>query len=890
MRWMIVVMVVACSGRAPISEPERPLVPDRPPEAPAFDPPAPTLRLPTHFVPASYKARLAADPALPTFTGEIAIVGELTKRSPVIWLHGRDLKIREAHAERGGMKVKLYAAAPVNDFVELRALQPIDPGPLTVRLDYEGVVGTDVRGLFRNDRGTDQYLMTYFEPIGARRVFPCFDEPDRKTPWTLTLDIPAKLTAVSNTPVESTAAIDPQHVRVVFSTTKPLPTYLVALGVGPFEIVDAGHAASGLPLRLIVPRGTTGQTAFARAALPRVVDYLEGWFGIPFPYPKLDILAVPSMGGGAMEHAGLITADASYVLLDPTKMSWAQRYECVLTLGHEASHQWFGDLVTPPWWNETWLKESFATWMEPKITSAFDPSWHDAMEEISRRNRVLTIDAQVTARQIRQPITNAGEIGETFDGITYGKGGTILRMFEQYIGADAFQRGVRAYLQAHAHGNAAVGDLVGALEKASGKSLTAAFATFLDQPGAPVFELSLVCTAGAAPKLTLAQHRYLKAGSGTAPPTVPWQVPVCLAYDQDGKRGEACTLVSGATEEVELPAKACPRWVMSNAGGLGFYYTSLAADAVTALRDKAWPVLTAAERRVVFDDAREQVTQGKLPVALLMSLVPKLAAGGDRFVLGDAIGSGGIPRGVGQYLTPDLEVLRNTWVRATYGKLARTRGFEPKPADGLDGEVTRALVVPTVAWAGDRALTDRAVVLAARYRDLPQSVRELILPLAANASPLIAAQLRADVVVETDHDLRLTQLAALGAIEDPARADEMFGLALDARIPNEDVVRFLNGSRRGPANRAAIAWMRRHMTELLGRFPKQDTFAPYLTYAFDLCEAEHRNEMVEFLEKSFAPMSGAAKLLRQRIEFTDQCIAQRALVEPSVRAWLKAKR
>ncbi len=893
MRWIAVgvVVLVACSGRAPVPEAHRsPVVPERPPPEPAFDPPAPALRLPTHFVPASYNARLAVDPALPGFTGEIAIIGELTQRSWVIWLHGRQLKVKEAHAERGGIRIQLSAAPVGDDLLELRAREPIERGPLTIRLEYEGVVGADVRGLFRNDRGTDQYLISYFEPVGARRVFPCFDEPDRKTPWTLTLDVPAKLIAVSNTPIERSEPIDPQHVRVAFATTKPLPTYLVAFGVGPFEIIDAGKAASGLPLRLIVPRGTSGQTAFVRASLPRIVDNLEGWFGIPFPYPKLDILAAPSIGGGAMEHAGLITADARYVLLDPAKMSWGQQYESVSVLGHETSHQWFGDLVTPPWWNETWLKESFATWMEPKITSAFDPSWHDEMGEISRRNGVLTIDSQATARQIRQPIKNAGEIGETYDGITYGKGGTILRMFEQYVGADAFQRGVRAYLQAHAHGTAVAADLVSALEQASGKPLAAAFATFLDQPGAPVFDVSLACAAGTAPAVTLTQNRYLKAGSGTAGPTVPWQVPVCLAYDRDGKRADLCSLVSGATAVVALPATSCPRWMMSNAGGLGYYYTALTADTVTVLRDKAWPVLTGAERRVIFEDVRERVTQGALPVALLMSLVPKLAAAGDRFVVRDVVEGSGMPWGVGQQLAPDLEVQRDAWVRKTYGKLARARGFETRPTDGLDDEVTRKLVVPAVAWAGDRALIDRAVVLAARYRDLPQSVRELVLPLAANASPAIAAQIKADVVVETDHDLRTTQLFALGSIEDPARAEAMLGIALESRIPNEDVVQFLYSTRRGPANRAAIAWMRRHMTELLARFPKDDTFAPFLTYAFDLCEAEHRDEMVAFLEKSFGPMSGAAKLLRQRIEFTDQCIAQRALVEPSVRAWLKAKR
>jgi len=885
MRW-ILVLVAACSGGDRVT-PAPPVMPA--PEAPAFDPPAPALRLPTHFVPASYAARLVVDPASPTFTGDIAITGELSQRSPVIWLHGRDLVLGEAHAERGGQRISLTATARDNQLVELRAPAPIDPGTLTIRIEYRGAVAKDVRGLFRNDRGPDAYLVTYFEPVGARRVFPCFDEPAYKTPWTLTLDVPTGMVAVSNTPSEKTQPIDATHTRVTFAPTLPLPSYLIALGVGPFEIVDAGTAKSGAPLRLIVPRGTTALTGFAAKALPRIVDILEGWFASPLPYPKLDILAVPSMGGGAMEHAGLITADASYVLLDPEKMSWSQRRESVLTLGHETAHQWFGDLVTPAWWDDTWLKESFATWMEPKVTGPFEASWHDEQQGVSRRNRALDVDVQVSARKIRQPIAKADEIQETFDGITYTKGGAILGLFERYVGAGVFQTGVRAYLQAHAHGNAVAADLVSAIEAASGKPLAAAFRTFLDQPGAPVFETVLDCTGG-APKVKLAQHRYLKLGSGTPEPTKPWRAPVCIAYDKGAARGEVCKLVEEERTEIELPLRACPKWVMPNAGGLGYYYSALDAGAAAALRDLGWKYLTADERRVVFEDVRGQVVQGTLPVALLMSFVPKLVAGGDRFAIGDALASGGLPKELVRGLAPDLGALVGAWKRTTYGALARKRDFLVRPSDTIDDELTRHRLLATVAWAGDRALVARAVELAKRYRELPQSTRELVLPIAANASAAISTQLVADAVVEPDHDLRLLQLHALAAIEDPVRAQAVRDLALDPRIPNEDAVSFMTAAREGAAAREAIRWFEAHAAAFLARFPKNDTFAPYLVYAFEICDADRRDAAVAFMTEHFGKMPSAGKLLRQRIEGIDQCIAQKKIIEPSLRAWITAKR
>lgn len=897
-------VVWACSG-APSAVPAQP--PTRPapvelakpsPAQPAFDPLLPALRLPTHFVPIAYAATLSLDPAKPTFGGSMAITGELDRRSAVIWLHGRDLAIAEAHAEQGATRVALAVTPRGEDLLEVRPAAPLAKGRWVISLSYTAKVATDVRGLFRNDRGNDGYLFSYFEPVGARRVFPCLDEPGLKAPWTLTLDVPSNLVAVANTPVVSTTALDAGHARVAFATTKPVSTYLVAFGVGPFEVVDVGRAKSGLPLRIITPRGTAGMTGYARGVFPRAVDFLEDWFAIPFPYPKLDLLVVPSLGGGAMEHVGLVTLDASYVVLDPDKMSWVQRRQCALTIGHEIAHQWFGDLVTPSWWDDTWLKESFATWVEPKVLLALEPSWHDELQGTTRRNGALDADVLATARRIRQPITRTDEIGEVYDAITYTKGGALLNLFERYLGPEVFQRGVRDYLRAHADGTAVAGDLIAAFEHASAKPLAKAFATFLDQPGAPVFDVDVQCDGGA--RLRLSQRRYLKVGSGSAAPTEPWHVPVCIAYDRDGTRGELCTMVEAAAAEIALPGKACPRWVMPNAGGLGYYYTALTASAATALRDTGWAALSWAERRVVVEDVRGQVMQGRLPVALLMSFVPKLLAGTDRYALGDALGDrwsgdfagapSGLPLDIATDLAPTLQLRVDTWRRNTYGALARKRGFLAKPGETLDDEAIRNALVRMVAWSGDRTLVASAVTLAKRYRELPQSTRELVLGVAANADPAIAARLRADVVVEQDHDLRTLQLRALGSIQDEKRVTESLALALDPRIRNEDVVWFLAGTQLGAPKRASIRWLELHGAELLARFGKSDTFAPYLVHGVWTCDPAERSRAVALLTKLFGSMGGAAKLTRQKIEAIDQCIAESELVSPSLRAWLTATR
>jgi len=448
MRWVMVLAVVACSSR-PTTKTTAP-----------FDPPKPTLRLPRHFTPASYKATLAIDPEQPGFTGHIEIAGTIDRKSTAIWLNARELTVTRATANGRDVKVTLH-----DELLELRA--PFEAGPVSLVIDYEGKVATSgVRGVFRNEHAGKSYVYTYFEPIHARTAFPCIDEPDRKTPWQLTIETPADNIAVSNTPALETKAIAGGRTRVTFGETKPLPSYLVAFGVGPFEIVDAGKSKTGVPLRLIVPRGEAGRTKYAATAFPRIVDILQNYFEVAFPYPKLDLLVAPTMGSGAMEHAGLITSDAVNVLVDQHP-SWRDRRNVIVTIGHETSHQWFGDLVTPAWFDDVWLKEGFATWMEHKITIAFEPAWHDERAAVSRRNGAFAVDAHASARIVRQKLERPDQIQGTFDGISYTKGAAVIAVFERYIGEEAFRRALRDYFMKYAHGVAAFDDFIASIEKSS---------------------------------------------------------------------------------------------------------------------------------------------------------------------------------------------------------------------------------------------------------------------------------------------------------------------------------------------------------------------------------------------------------------------------------------
>ncbi len=889
-----ILLGVACSNPPPHVAP--------PPTAPPVlvvtvaDEPQPTLRLPRHFTAVSYAARLAIEPSKPTFGGDIAITGDLAKPASVIWLHGKDLAIRSAVARRDRETVPLAVTAKGEDLLEVRAARPLAAGRWILAIAYDGKVTMDaVAGAFHSSIGKDDYVMSNFEPTYARRVFPSLDEPDRKVPWQLTLDVPTGLVAVSNTPIARSAALDATHTRVEFVPTRPLPTYLIAFGVGPFEIVDGGKSKSGVPVRIVTPRGTADRAAYAASITPRLIDFLEAWFAIPYPYPKLDVVVAPAFDNDAMENSGAIFCDPTNSLVDKVHPSQASRHNIAMTIGHELAHQWFGDLVTPAWWDELWLNESFATWMEDKIIRGFDPGAHDEGLEVGVRSGAIHADAGTTARRIREPIVAPGGIIGAFDGITYNKGAAILRMVERTMGEEPFRRGIQAYVRAHADGTATAAGLIAALDTAAGKPIEPVISPLLDQAGIPELAVTLACDP--EPHVTLAQHRFVPPGS-PAPTTNPtWKLPICVVYPRAGKRAEACGLLDGP--ELALPLDgACPAWVMANADGVGYFYTAHTEKAAATLRDQAWPLLSGPERRVVFEDVRAQVLIGKLPIATLMAFVPKLL-GGDRFAVGDALGgygrfapndTTGLPFGIDQAIGPTLRPAVLRWIRDAIGARGRAAGFVRRDTDDYNTEVTSQVLVLAAVRARDPELLKQAVALAEHYRDLPHATRVLVLAAAVDASPALAARLHAAVFGEPDRELRGELLSALGHIHDRKRAFAELDLALDSRLEVGDIGALMFAWDDEDTRANTEAWMRQHVAALMKRLPppNEGSVARYFGGMFTAaCDPARRDEIATFVTATFGPILGADRIVKQQIEKMDQCIRQRAIVEPSVRAWLK---
>ncbi|HSP77431.1 MAG TPA: M1 family metallopeptidase, partial [Myxococcaceae bacterium] len=407
--WAVLSLTLACATQQATA----PRQSEVPAPASTDTPRPPEFRLGTEVRPRAYTVELTVDPEREGFDGVVEVALELSEPTRQLWLHGNGLTVKEATLTAGARTSPARAVTEGEQFLGFLLEEPVGPGEATLRVVYEGRASAkETTGLFRQRDGERWYALTQFQPDDARRAVPCFDEPGFKVPWQLTLRVRPELAAFANTPVESEEVGADGLKTVRFRPTPPLPSYLLAFAVGPFETVDAGPAGSkGAPVRIVVPHGRKAEAEWAAHATPPLVQHLEEYFGLPYPYEKLDVLAIPQpVLFGAMENPGLITFQMPLLLARPEQDSLERQRQFTVVQAHELAHQWFGNLVTLAWWDDTWLNESFATWLAFKVTDAWQPGWNMDAERVRTRHHALQADRLTTARSIRQPVKSEGDI------------------------------------------------------------------------------------------------------------------------------------------------------------------------------------------------------------------------------------------------------------------------------------------------------------------------------------------------------------------------------------------------------------------------------------------------------------------------------------------------
>lgn len=893
MRWSAVLLVAAACGSStrspgPPSGPPAPVAPATTFVAPAGALVDPGVRLPRDLAIARYELTLKLDPGRPTMTGTIAIHGELKSTTGVLWLHGEDLVIGRARATRRGVDDVPLEVVPNTERgkLALRSPVPMVAGPLVVTIDFTATLAeTETAGTFRQKVGEDWYAFTQHEAISARRSFPCLDEPDLKVPWKVTLHVPTALTAVANAPVVSDVALDAQTRAVEFAPTDAIPSYLIAYAVGPFEIVDAGKSASGTPHRIITLRGRASEAAYAAEIMPKITTELEKWFGMPHPFPKLDSISIPAtVGFGAMENPGLVTYRETLLLLPPD--AGAIRKARLMAIGtHEVAHQWFGNLVTPVWWDDIWLNESFASWLPEKVIAALEPTWRHPTDSLDQREEALAIDVLASVRKIRQPIAGEGDIVTAFDRITYAKGAAVLRLWESRLGTARFQAGVRAYLTKHARGNATAADFLIALDAAAPDAgAGAGMATLLDQAGAPRLTATLECPKDGQAGVRLAQERLMAPGAGQVAAT-RWQLPVCVRAGGNGASEEVCATITETTSF--MPLSRCATWVWPNAGGLGYWRTTMTRAGWDSLRRSGWKQLTATERVAVAGDLFAAATAGEVELASALDLVPLLIAEDNRAAM---VAVTRFIRDLAPLVPPAQRKRYAAWVRAQLGRRALALGWLPGPRDQLYQEAVRDQVVSLVATVGEEpGLARAAAKLARDWRKLPDAARGPVLMAAVRARPELADELTADFRAETSRALRGDLADGIASVREPERLQRALALALDPAIDVRDALDVLfTAAYTEETREVAVAFTLANLDALIARLEGETagSLIGVLIGGCDVAAVEGRRALVE---EKLGKILGARRRIDQAFERVATCAARRAAVAPALTRWLSKR-
>ncbi|NDD31006.1 MAG: M1 family peptidase, partial [Proteobacteria bacterium] len=645
------------------------------------------FRLPVDVRPQRHEATLRVDVEARTFEGTIAIDVHQAHESAHLVLHAVDLEVSRARATFNGQTAEAtYRVEPVSQTLIVSFDRPIPAGTFTVHLAWRGRFCDGLRGLYTAGPGL---AATQFEAADARRVFPCFDEPGFKAPWQLTIEAPEAFTVLSNGRVEHAETRDGWQ-KLRFSETPPLPTYLIALAVGRFAKGSGADATSATTESAAgaTPIGTWAVpeklhlTAFAQEVAENVLPRLEAWFGLPYAFGKLDQIGLPDFEAGAMENAGLVTYREVALLLDPAVASLPQQKRVAEVVTHELAHQWFGNLVTMTWWDDLWLNEAFATWMANVIVDQWRPVWNVWRDFDAGKASAMALDAMRSTHPIRGEVRTVDEATESFDLITYEKGGATLRMFERFLGADAFREGVRLYMRRHARGNAVAADLWSALGEASGQPVTRLADAWLEQPGFP-----LVSARVEGSTLHLRQERFF-ARPGEHAPGVTWPVPMVMRYVSQGATHTLRVLFDAPTTEIALEGP--PENIVLNAGATGVYRVALDAPLLEGVRHHL-PALDAAERAQLLSDEWALVRAGLREIGDFLDLLSAFGDETDYAVL-DAV--------VGRLDAIDYRLVAENdraalraFVRRLLGAQLETVGWSG-PADESDGtRLRRAAII-----------------------------------------------------------------------------------------------------------------------------------------------------------------------------------------------------
>jgi puromycin-sensitive aminopeptidase len=843
------------------------------------------LRLPEGVRPTRYDVHLIPDLTAGTFSGEVRIRMELRRARRDVVVHAAELTIEHSSILVGDQTLKTKVTLlRADEAVRFTCQQPIPAGEVELVVRYRGQLNRHLRGLYGATANGKSYAFTQCETADCRRIMPCFDEPSFKARFRVAVTARDGDVVLANNPVESEQALGNGRRVVHFTETPPLSTYLFALAIGPLESSPVRQLGT-VPIRVWHVPGKAHLAAFGLEAAYESLARLQDYFGIPYPYAKLDLVAAPDFEAGAMENAGAVFFRETLLLLDPATVSLPERKRAAEVIAHELAHMWYGDLVTMAWWDDLWLNEAFATWMAYKIIDQWKPEWRMWQGFEHDRAAALGLDALANTHPIYAAVHSVAEATENFDLITYEKGAAVVRMIEHYLGADVFRAGVRIYMERHREGNTVAGDLWRALEEASGQKVARVAQAWITQAGFPLVSFETIKNGD----LRVRQERFF------ADPRVNlerrqarWPVPLVIKWE--GQPDPQRVLVEKVSQVV--PAVAGASWSFGNAAAGGFYRVRHAAAHQAALVAELGRALTPVERLALVGDQWALVRGGQASVESLLDIADALGNEPDHDVL-DGVASplATIEDQVVADGSPAQRAFR-AWIAARFGPAWARAGWDAARGESDDGRLRRAALLRLVGGIAE----DATVTAAARERlDGYLADRASVEPNLADSVVNLAARVGDDALYDRFRrvigDARTPQerrrfLLSLAAFRAPGLPQRTLDLALTDEIPTQDVA-FIVSRMFGNPNGREAAWrfLTKKWSTLKKRIPPL-MLSRLIEATPALRDPKFATAMRAFFGRH--PVPEARRALKQASEVFRLNADLRRRTAPAVAAWLAA--
>lgn len=839
-------------------------------------------RLPQTIHPEHYSLVLTPDLKNATFTGKEKIDVVISEPVDAITLNAAEIKFQSVKTTLNG---KTLDAAVSEDTAKEQATfdfhQKLPTGHLTLDIEYSGILNNELRGFYLSKTAKRNYAVTQFEPTDARRAFPSFDEPAFKAKFDVSLVVDKGDTAISNTNIiADTPGPEEGKHTIRFATTPKMSTYLVAFLVGDFQCTSG--ESDGVPIRGCATPDKVELTKYAVKAAEFVLHYYDNYFGIKYPMPKLDMIALPDFEAGAMENFGAITYRETDLLLDEKNASVGAKKNVAAVVAHEMAHQWFGDMVTMQWWDNLWLNEGFATWMENKPVAAWHPEWNIPQDVAQGLNSTLNLDAQRTTRTIRAKADTPDEINQMFDGITYGKAGAVLLMVENYLGEETFRKGVHNYLAAHMYGNATAEDFWNAQTATSHKPVDKIMESFVVQPGEPILTFS----NPQSDSVSVQQQRFFLNPSVKPEQAQSWTVPVCM---KTASNASDCEVLSSAQQSLKAPEA---QFFFANAGGKGYYRSTYPSDVYGKIVSNVETGLTPEERISLLGDVWAQVRADKMAVGDYLDLAAAVKDDKSASVVETALNAvATIDRQIAS--TDEEHEALAAWVRKNF-KPAYERLGKASDSDTPETKELRAALFGALGTTGkDPEVIAEAKQIAEKYLSDPSSVE----PTLAQTATSIAAingdtaffdQLQKTYETSTNPQVQDGALRMLALFKDQPLELRSLDYTVSGKVRNQDAAIQLLIMLQGRDTRdQAWKYIRQNWDKVKAQLTT--SMGGYLVGATgSFCSAQARDQVVDFFTTHKVPASERA-LARAKDQIND-CIELRGEQGPKLKEWIAARK